>query len=183
MAVSTGRRFAQAAFQIAGEANSLERWEQDFARVSEVFSDRDFMALLDAPQVPEGVKLDGVVTLLTDVQPEVRNLVSLLVAQGRASVFASVRRHFMALADERRGIARAVVTTAVPLDNRQSRRVSDTLARLVNAREVVVTQNVDPDILGGVVARVGDRLIDGSARTRLHSLRDSLARRPVSVDT
>lgn len=182
MAVSTGRRFAEAAFQIARDANALERWEQDLARVAEVMSDRDFLALLEAPQVPEKVKLDGVTTLLPDVLPQVRNLVSLLVLQGRASAFASVRQHFMALADERRGIARAEVTTAVPLDQQQNRRISDSLARLVNAREVVVTETVDPDILGGVVARVGDRLIDGSARTRLHSLRDSLARRPVSAN-
>jgi F-type H+-transporting ATPase subunit delta len=85
------------------------------------------------------------------------------------------------MADESRGVARAEVTTAVPLDDQRRRRVIEGLARIVGRDDVTITERVDPEIIGGVIARVGDRLIDGSTRARLRSLRNELAVRPADV--
>jgi len=95
------------------------------------------------------------------------------------SKFADMFRIFNEMADERRGIARADVVTAVPLDDAQRNQVAAGLAKLMGRSEVMMTESVDSEIIGGVVARVGDRLIDGSTRTQLRAMRDSLAERPV----
>ncbi len=175
MAGATPRRYAQAAFALALEHEGVDTWEADLKRAQEILADADVQALLSAPQVPERVKLDGVTTLLPDVVPLVRNLVSIMVLRGDVLKFARTVETFIEMADDSRGTARAEVVTAVPLDDARKRRVAEGLAALVGREEVVLTERQDPEIVGGVIARIGDRLIDGSTRTRLRSLRDELA--------
>ncbi len=175
MAGATPRRYAQAAFSLALENEGVDRWEGDLQRVLEVLKDADVIALLSAPQVPEKVKLDGVTTLLPDVAPLIRNMVSIIVLRGDIMKFGRTVQAFGEMADDSRGTARAEVVTAVPLDDARKQRVAAGLAALVNRKEVVLTERQDPEIVGGLIARVGDRLIDGSTRTRLRALRDDLA--------
>ena len=176
---ATGRRYAQAAFELAKEKDNLDRWVEDLARAAEVLGDPDVLCFLDAPQVTDSVKLDGIGKLLADVDPLVRNTVNLMTVNRDISKFADTFRVFSEMADEHRGIARAAVVTAVPLDKAQRDQVAAGLAKLVGRNEVDITESVDPSIIGGVVARVGDRLIDGSTRTQLQAMRNSLAERPV----
>ena len=171
------RRFAQAAFEVAREREGLDRWEQDLSEVQTLLANEDFAALVDAPQAPLQVKLDGVKTLLRDVSPQVRNFVAVLIVKRRTRRFDDIFAEFRRLADEHRGIARAQVVTAVPLDGGRRQKVSDALGQIVE-KQVVMTERVDAAILGGIVARVGDKLIDGSTRARLHELRSTLAVRP-----
>lgn len=175
MAGATPRRYAQAAFTLALENEGVDRWEADLRRVQETLTDADVMALLSAPQVPERVKLDGIITLLPDVAPLIRNMVSMMVLRGDITKISRAVEAFSGMADDDRGTARAEVVTAVPLDDARKQKLSEGLAALVNRKQVVLTERQDPDILGGVIARVGDRLIDGSTRTRLRALRDELA--------
>ncbi len=171
------RSYAQAAFESAVANNALDRWEKDLVDVQSLLSNPDFAALVDAPQVPFKVKLDGVQTLLRDVCPQVRNFVAVLIQSRQIDRFDLIRREFRRLADERLGIARAEVVTAVPLDDERRGRIAANLGQIVG-RKIVMTEKVDPAVLGGIVARIGDRLIDGSTRTRLHDLRSALASRP-----
>ena len=177
---ATARRYAQAAFELAREHNNLDRWEDDLARAGEVLGDSDVMGFLDAPQVSDSAKLDGIGKLLTDVEVMVRNTVNLMTVNRDITKFPVMHRVFGEMADEHRGIARAKVTTAVPLDDNCRGKLAAGLAKLVGRDEVIITESVDPEIIGGVVARVGDRLIDGSTRTQLQAMRDSLAERPIT---
>ncbi|GIT58172.1 MAG: hypothetical protein Ct9H300mP19_01200 [Dehalococcoidia bacterium] len=93
--------------------------------------------------------------------------------------FVDMYRLFGEMADEYRGIARAEVTTAVPLDDAQRDKLALGLASMVGRSEVKITENINPEIIGGVEAKIGDHLIDGSTRTQLNLMRDSLAERPV----
>ena len=176
---ATGRRYAQAAFELASEHNNLARWEEDLARAGEMLGDSDVMGFLDAPQVSDRAKLDGIETLLSDVETMVRNTVKLMTVNRDITKFSDMHRVFGEMADEHRGIARAEVVTAVPLDDARRDQLAAGLAKLVGRDEVIITERVDPGIIGGVVARVGDRLIDGSTRTQLQAMRASLAERPI----
>ena len=77
--------------------------------------------------------------------------------------------------DAHRGIERAEITSAVALSDEQQTRVENLLKEMVG-KEIVLTVRIDPQILGGIVARVGDRVIDGSTRTKLEGLRRELVR-------
>ena len=175
MAGASPRRYAQAAFALALEHEGVDRWEGDLHRVQEVMADADVLALLSVPQVPEQVKLDGITTLLPDVAPLIRNMVAMMVLRGDITQVGRVVEVFSAMADDSRGTARAEVVTAVTLDVTRRRRLAEALAAIVNRKQVVLTERLDPEILGGVIARVGDKLIDGSTRTRLRLLKDELA--------
>ncbi len=177
MAAPKPRRYAIAALQLALENEGIERWESDLARASEALADEDFRSFLEAPQVPDAAKLNGIDTLLGDLAPLVKNMVSLLAVRGEIASFPIVVQTFQDMANERRGIALAQVTTAVPLDDARRERLRQGLGELTGKR-ISLTELVEPDIIGGVVARVGDRLIDGSARTRLRSMREGLSMRP-----
>ena len=177
---ATGRRYAQAAFELAKEKDNLDRWVEDLTRAAEVLGDSDVLGFLDAPQVTDSVKLDGIGKLLADVDPLVRNTVNLMTVNRDISKFTDMLRVFGEMADEHRGIARAEVVTAVPLEKAQRDQLAAGLATLVGRTEVDITESVDPNIIGGVVAKVGDRLIDGSTRTQLQAMRKSLADRPVN---
>ncbi|MDA1279867.1 MAG: ATP synthase F1 subunit delta [Chloroflexi bacterium] len=176
---ATGRRYAQAAFELAIENNNLDRWEEDLALVKDVVGDPDVMGFLDAPSVSESAKLDGVSKLLADVEVMVRNTINLMTVNGDIAKFPDMYRIFGERSDEHRSIARADVVTAVPLEDKQRDLLAAGLGKLVGRKNVKITERVDPAVIGGVVARVGDRLIDGSTRTRLQAMRNSLAERPL----
>lgn len=175
MAGASPRRYAQAAFSLALENEGVDLWEADLNRVLEVMADADVMALLSVPQVPERVKMDGVTTLLPDVAPLIRNMISMMVLRGDITKIGRVVEVFGEMADDSRGTARAEVVTAVTLDVTRKRRLAEALAALVDRKQVELTERLDPEIVGGVIARVGDKLIDGSTRTRLRALKDELA--------
>ena len=180
MAAPKPRRYAIAALQLALENEGISRWEQDIARAADVLSDDDVRALLVAPQVSDEAKLNGISTLLGDVAPLIVNMVSLMAVRGDIGSFPEVFSTFQEIANEHRGIAQAEVTSAVPLDDERRERIRVSLAD-ITGKEVTMTESIDPQIIGGVVARVGDQLIDGSTRSTLRSLRDQIAVRPAEV--
>jgi len=104
----------------------------------------------------------------------VLNLVLLLLRRGRIDLLPRVAREFARLDDLRNGVVNATATSAAPLDPDEVRALTARLQRLTGGR-VELTTNVDPSLLGGVVVRLGDRLIDGSVRGRLERLRSRLA--------
>ncbi len=150
------------------------------AQAAEVLSDEDFRALLIAPQVGDEAKLNGINTLLGDAAPLIVNMLSLMAVRGDIGSFPEVFTTFQELANEHRGIAQAEVTSAVPLDSARRERIRTGLAD-ITGKQITMTESIDPEIIGGVVARVGDQLIDGSTRTRLRSMRDQIAVRPAEV--
>jgi F-type H+-transporting ATPase subunit delta len=177
----TARRYAQAVFQIALENDSLDQWSSDLDQIADALGSSDFFAFLDAPQVPEREKLQGIDTVLAGVSDLARNLVGVLVDHRSVKFAVSVRDQFMALVDAHNGVARASVTTAVPLTDEQRGRVEELLGELMGAK-VDTSEDVDPQIVGGIIARVGDHLIDGSVTTKLRNMQDALARPPAPVN-
>ncbi|MBH66366.1 MAG: ATP synthase F1 subunit delta [Chloroflexi bacterium] len=176
---ATGRRYAQAAFELAKEQDKVDTWLEDLDRAGEVLGDSDVLAFLDAPQLADNVKLDGISKLFSDVDVLVRNTVNLMTVNRDITKFADMHRMFGEMADEYSGIGRAEVITAVPLDDERRSKVAEGLENLVGRNEVKITESVDSEIIGGVVAKIGDRLVDGSTRTQLRAMRDSLAERPI----
>ncbi|MDI3340551.1 MAG: ATP synthase F1 subunit delta [Sphaerobacter sp.] len=173
-AAGAARRYAQAAFEIAREQGALDQWERDLQRLSEVLADPTVEAFFASPAVPEEAKREAIATLLPE-EPQrlVRNLVLLLLERGRLPQLPQVAEEFSHLVLQERGIAIAEVTTAVPLSEDEQRLVGERVAALIG-KQVELRPRVDPDIIGGLVVRVEDNLIDGSVRAQLHQLRQRM---------
>jgi F-type H+-transporting ATPase subunit delta len=168
------KRYAQAAFDIARERDELDRWVEDIRAIVDLAAQPGVVEFLASSRVPFEVKERLLRSGLADVSPLALNLARLLVQKGRIALAGQVRDEYQRLLDEHRGMAQGVVLTAVPLSEEEERAVAQRLGELTG-KEIVLERQVDPEILGGLVARVGDRLIDGSTRTRLLALRRQLA--------
>ncbi len=173
------KRYAQAAFDIAREKDELDRWVEDLRAIADLTTQPGVVELLASSRVPFEVKERLLRSVLVDISPLALNLARLLVQKGRIALAGQVRDEYQRLLDEHRGMAQALVLTAVPLSEDEERAVAQRLRELTG-KEIVLGRRVDPEILGGLVARVGDRLIDGSTRTRLLELRRKLAGETVS---
>jgi F-type H+-transporting ATPase subunit delta len=169
-ALAIARRYAQAAFTIATEQHTLDQWKRDLDLAATVFADPQLAHDFDDPKVTEEAKRKVVATNLEGkVSPLALNLIYLLVARGRANVISRVAEEFTSYYNRANNIAVADVTTALQLSDDQLRKVVATLSR-ITGKTIQARAHVDPNIIGGLVARVGDELIDASVATRLHEL-------------
>ena len=170
---ASGRRYGQAVFELALDSGDATRWGQDMAVVAEAFEDAEFGALLKHAGVSAEDKRSAVDTVLGGVDPMVRNMVNLLVARGLVEAIPEACEEFAELLDRQEGRQRVELTTAVPLEPAEVERITNFVSGLIG-REVVVTPRVDESILGGLIIQIGDRLLDGSAQSRLNALREQL---------
>jgi F-type H+-transporting ATPase subunit delta len=168
------RRYADAAFEIGLRDDTVETWRRELETSAATASDDALMGALANPAMPLDQRLDAAGRVFADLSQPVRNLVLLLVRRGRIEQLPRVAAEFARLDDERNGLTHATATSAVPLGDEEVRAVVARLEQLTGAR-IELDTNVDPAILGGIVVRIGDRLIDGSVRGRLERLRATLA--------
>lgn len=166
------RRYAQAAFQIAVDAGTIPTWRSDLADIAQVLSASDLAPALDDRRMPLSIRLEMVERVL-DISPLGLNLAKLLVQKGRSLDASAVADAFNEFADQHDGIAHAQITTAVDLDPTQVANIEQQLSTTLK-KNVQAVASVDPSIIGGIVVRVGDRMVDASVRTRLKQLRKEL---------
>jgi len=171
--ISPGKRYAQAAFELAREKNELESWQVSLRKIAELVEDERLVALLESPKLPFVVKKGLLEERLGKINTLSLNLACLLISRGRLRLVNNISQEYDRLLDAYRGIEHAEVVTALPLDDEDKERVSRQLEEIMG-RKVVVDAQVDPSIVGGLVARIGDTLIDGSIRNRLAALSKNL---------
>lgn len=165
------KRYARAAFELALEGDP-EAWLRDLDQVAAIMTAADLQGYLENTRIREEERLALLARLLPDVGPLALNLACLLVRRGRVALAPQAIQEFRHLLDDHRGVSHAQVTTAVPLDDAGA-AVSRRLAELTG-KHVVVENRIDPQILGGVIVRMGDKLMDGSTRARLLALKREL---------
>jgi F-type H+-transporting ATPase subunit delta len=165
----SARRYAAAIFELAREGNAFETWVADLARVVEILTHPDAERLLTSPAVPEDERIAALGQLVPGLSAPARSLVDILARRGRLELVPQVLLDFQRRLDELRGIADVQVTTAVPLDQESERLLTQRLTAFTG-KQVRLEKQVDPDILGGVIARIGDELLDDSVRGRLDRL-------------
>lgn len=168
------RRYAQAMFDLALEQEQLDRWQSDLEKVARLGQDATIAAYLGNPKVHFEDKARLLAEKLTDIDPLVLNVVYLLLTKGRLGMLADIAAEYQRLLDSHRGIEQAEVTTAVPLDDEAKLELSKRLDDIVG-KKIVLKLKVDPGIIGGFVARVTGKLIDGSTRNKLAALKKEMA--------
>ena len=173
MASAAARRHARAAFQIALERNELDTWEGDLERLSQAVKDPLLYAFLENPKVHLDSKMKVLRQGLAGINPMVMNLAMLLVSRGRLNIVSDIAQDFERMVDEKKGIAHADVTAAIPLSHDDENKLARRLGDIVGSK-VVVSTDVAPEIIGGLVIKVGDKLIDGSTKSQFTALKKSM---------
>ena len=171
---SAPRRYADAAFEIALRDSSVELWRRELDQAATTLEERGLEAVLANPAIALDQRLDAAGQVFGRLSRPVTNLILLLVRRNRIEQLPRVAAEFRRLDDRRNGLTHATATSAAPLGADEIRAITARLEAMTGDRIALETA-VDPDLLGGVVVRVGDRLIDGSVRGRLERLRNQLA--------
>ncbi len=171
LARTTARRYAEAAFEIAERDGSMAAWRDALALAEERLASPEVVRLLANPSVPADGRVSALERILgDDVTGAPHNLLALMVRRGRFELLPGVIREFTRLYRRREGIVEATVTSASVLDADEVKALHERLV-VMTGSHIELQQQVDPELLGGVQVRVGDRLIDGSVRGRLERLR------------
>jgi F-type H+-transporting ATPase subunit delta len=170
------KRYAQAVFDLATESGSQDAWLGDLTTLANAGSDEVAGQFLASPNVSAQRKREVIDRLLPGTTKQhARNLAYMLIERNRFEIAPDMLEVYRDLLLAAQGIAIADVTTAVELTPAEREQVGQQLADIIG-RKIEMRLHVDPSLIGGLVARVGDQLIDGSVSTQLRAMRAALAR-------
>jgi len=176
-AVST---YAEALFEAARERGELEEVLSDLEEfVTALRETEELRLFFYGGQIPERQKRRALDGLTEGMQTSTTNFLKVLVDNGREEILEDVLRRYEQLVKEHLGRIEVEVTTAVELSGEQLDRLKGRLERVLEGREVILGAGVDPDLIGGAVFRFEGRMMDGSIRGRLESLREGMLERSV----
>ncbi|MCK4839681.1 MAG: F0F1 ATP synthase subunit delta [Desulfobulbaceae bacterium] len=170
------KRYAKALFQVGKEESALDDFSKALSEMAALY--------IEVPEV-----VDGLTNRLypQDVREKVMehligamkasalmaNFLNLLVQKGRADVLPDIAMVFKALVDDERNMCQGTVISASEISSDLNDKIKATLEK-ITGKQVVVTNDVDPTIIGGIIARVGDLVLDGSIKTQLKGLEESI---------
>lgn len=175
--VSYARRYAQAALELALEHQELEIWRRDLDLLAQVWADADVRAYLEDVRIGKQARLDRARARLGSyLGSRPLNMLLLLIARGRTSLIPYIARQFADLERQRERTIVAQVTSAAPLTPEQEQALVAQLATSTG-KDVQLQTAQDPTLLGGLVIRVGDQLLDLSVAGRLRRMREQVVGR------
>ena len=170
----SARRYARAVFEIALEKERLGEWQSGLEEMARLARDRQGALYLESTDIKFEDKARLLLDKLGDIEPLVLNLVYLLITRGRFGMLSDIVDEYQQLLDDYNNVERAEATTAFTLDEDDKNRLAKKLGD-ITGKTVIVRHKVDRDLLGGVVVRVGGKLMDGSTRGKLEALKRELS--------
>lgn len=173
---SLARRYARAVIELGTEHKNLGQLGAELRSLAQVMKEStELQSSLTNPAIRRADRRKVIDALLQRISAaaQTRNLVYLLLDGERLASLPAISREVDAMIEARSGRISAEVTSARPLDAAELTQITAALEQL-SGKQVSVTKHEDPDLLGGVVAKLGDRVYDGSLRTQLRNLRDEL---------
>jgi len=164
------RPYAQAVFELAQEEDALATWSEQLDLLVQIAADRDMQSLLGDPRISkaqlESLVLEIGADKLTDTG---QHLVKVLISAERFILSAEIRSLFEELKAEAEKVIEVEISSAFPLDEAEKQKLSEAM-RLRLGRSVELNTHLDPGLIGGVVVRAGDEVIDLSLRGRLEEM-------------
>lgn len=169
-----GRVYAQALFDAARDAGRVEQVRRDLGEFANaVAANAPLAGVFVNPQTPTLAKHRIVAQLAGDAEKLVRNLLLLLIDKGRFEALGEIRTELEDLAAAEAEVVEIQVTSAVDLPAEAEQALRDKLEKGLG-RTVALVKTIDPEVIGGLVLRVGDRIVDASVRARIRQLRRQL---------
>ncbi len=168
------RPYAEAVFGRAQETDTLDLWSDMLGLLKEVVRSPEISGLITNPKLSREMKLDFMLDIGGGhISEECQNLLRLLVQNDRLAVIPEIAQHFEFLKRERQGVLQVHVKSAYVLNKAQETELADALKAKLG-KDIEISSEKDPDLIGGVLIRAGDMVIDGSVRGQLHKLANEL---------
>jgi F-type H+-transporting ATPase subunit delta len=173
---SLARRYARAVIELGTEHGNLDRLGAELRGLAQAMKESaELVSSLTNPAIRRADRRKVIDALLqrAAASPHTKNLVYILLDGERLASLPSISREVDAMIEARSGRISAEVTSARPLEAGELKQITAALEK-ISGKQVTVTRHEDPALLGGVVAKLGDTVYDGSLRTQLRTLRDEL---------
>lgn len=170
-------RYASALFELAKEASQVSEVESDLAKFQTMYDEsEDLRRLVRSPVLAAEEQSTAIAALLgkAGIGGLAANFFKLIAANRRLFAAADMIKAYRALAAEARGEVPAEVTSAIPLSDDQMKALKETLKASVG-KDVTLSTHIDPGLLGGLIVKVGSRMIDSSLRTKLQNMKTALS--------
>jgi ATP synthase F1 delta subunit len=168
--------YARSLFEVADEHDKLDDVRDQLGELADAIGDsKELQTFFFSPYFSTDEKKDGLDKAVSGMDETLRNFVGLLLENHRMPVIFRVRREYDSLWEDAHKLLAVQITSAVELDPSVAQRVGDEIGRQTG-RTVELTSTVDPEVLGGIVVRVGNSIIDASIRTRLENLRKQVVK-------
>jgi F-type H+-transporting ATPase subunit delta len=168
--------YSRSLFEVAKEHDKLDVVRDQLGEIADAVAEQhDLQVFFFSPYFSTDEKVDGLQRALEDPDEAVLNFLELLIEKHRMPALFRIRREFEALWEEENRLLPVQVTSAIELDESTVRQIGDAIGEQTG-RRIELTSEVDPDILGGIVLRVGNSILDASIRNRLEKLRKQVAR-------
>jgi ATP synthase F1 delta subunit len=168
--------YGRSLFAVAQERSQLDEIHEQLGQFAEALQDnRDLAVFFFSPYFSTPEKKDGLKRAVEDADPTLVNFLELLIEKHRMPAIFRIRRYFDRLWEQENKILPVQISTATSLDDKIITQIGDQIGE-ATGQKVQLTADVDPDILGGIVLRVGNSILDASIRNRLDNLRKHVAR-------
>ena len=168
--------YARALFEVAKEHGLLDEVRDDLTQFAQALSDtRELTVFFFSPYFSTQEKKDGLKRVVTGAEPVFMNFLEALIERGRMPALFRIRDDYQELWKDERHLLAVEVTSAIELDKATISSIGDRIGEQTK-RTVELSSKVDPDLLGGIVLRVGNVILDASIRSRLEQLRKQVAR-------
>ncbi len=172
------KRYAKALFNLAREEGKIEQYGEELAGLVQLFdANPELAVVIQSPLYPEAARKAIFASIVSSASltPIMTSLMNLLIEKNRMANLSEIKDYYMGLIDEHANVARAKISAAVELDEKVIQDVAATLQKLTG-KKIVVDFQQDAGLIGGLVARIGDLVLDGSVRTQLFNIRETLKR-------
>ena len=168
--------YARSLFEVAQEQNKLDTVRDELGAFADaVDANRELQTFFFSPYFSTAEKADGLDRAVSGADPIVVNFLKLLIENHRSPAVFRVRREFDRLWREENKLLPVQVTSAVALDQATVNQIGDRIAEQTG-QKIDLSASVEPDIIGGIIVRVGNSILDASIRNRLEQLRKQVAR-------
>ncbi len=168
--------YGRSLFEVASEHEQTDEIRAQLGEFADALNDnRDLAVFFFSPYFSTQEKKDGLVKLLDGADDTLVNFLELLIEKHRMPAIFRIRRYYDSLWERAHHILPVQIATAVALDEGVARQLGEQIEK-TTGQTIELTQTVDPEILGGIVLRVGNSILDASIRNRLENLRKAVAR-------
>lgn len=168
-------RYAKSLFQLAQQDGKLEEVRTDIRHLRSLISEsRDLQNVLKSPLLNASKRVEVLSRITQGMQPQIGSLIRVLADKNRTFALAAIADQLEDRYNEHHGIANATVVSAIPLSEDSLGKVKELLASYLQADKIMLANEVDPNIIGGIVVRYKDKLLDMSVASELRNIRKEL---------
>jgi len=169
------RRYAKALFSLGKEQGKTESYSEALGAIAELYKDESVENALINPLYPLDArqKVMAKIAELAKADTILTSFLNLLLEKKRADILPDIAHEMQVMVDQEQNISHGSVVSAIELDDALKEKIQQTLEK-ITGNKVILEASVDPSIIGGVVAKVGDLVLDGSIKTQLNGLKESI---------